>query len=595
MSHTPHRRQFIVKSATALTAVAAGSILSACGTSGSSARPSEFRYGVASGDPLSDRVILWTHARIADSSAAVGLSWQVAANAGFDTLIASGRATATADTGFTVKVDATGLSAGAAYFYRFIDDAGAVSPVGTTRTLPKSDVSAVKFAVFSCSLYSAGYFNAYDAAAKSDAQYAIHLGDYIYEYGSDPAKFGNSDAVALDRVTAPARDIVTLDDYRTRYARYRSDPSLQAVHARMPFITIWDDHEFADNAYVAGANNHDTATQGDWITRKNIAARVYHEWLPIRTDASGNVLKIYRRFDFGTLLTLHMLDTRIEGRDRQYDSYGDADGGISRYVAGLTTGSDAGRRMISATQQAWLSDGIGNSAAGWQLLGNQDIMARMWFPASVLQAQNTAFTQPTPANQAAVGQAITDYLTAKATRAAAGSAALTPSQAALLNTASNPRVPYNLDAWDGYPLQREAILQSVKAQGKKLVTLSGDSHNAWFANVTTLAGEKVGVEFATSSVTAPGFEAVGLGSLASSLDGSALVPQLGNAAIGAGLGLVDDLNYADTLRRGYLQLTVTRAAVTGEYVFVDTVKSKTYTATVGKAVTVAASGAISYA
>ena len=177
----------------------------------------------------------------------------------------------------------------------------------------------------------------------------------------------------------------------------------------------------------------------------------------------------------------------------------------------------------------------------------------------------------------------------------AGSAALTPNQAALLNTGSNPRVPYNLDAWDGYPLQREAILQTVKAQGKNLVTLSGDSHNAWFANVTTLAGEKVGVEFATSSVTAPGFEAVGLGTLASALDGSALVPQLGNAAIGAGLGLVDDLNYADTVRRGYLQLTVTRAAVTGEYVFVDTVKSKTYSATVGKAVTVAASGAVSYA
>ena len=120
-------------------------------------------------------------------------------------------------------------------------------------------------------------------------------------------------------------------------------------------------------------------------------------------------------------------------------------------------------------------------------------------------------------------------------RAAAGAAALTPTQAALLNASTNPRIPYNLDSWDGYPLNREAILQTVKAQGKKLVTLSGDSHNAWFANVTTLAGEKVGVEFAGSSVTAPGFEAVGLGALASSLDGSALVPQLGSAAIGAGL------------------------------------------------------------
>lgn len=594
MSQTKHRREFIVKTATALTAVAAGSILSACGSSDST-RPAEFRYGVASGDPLSDRVILWTHARIAGSTETVNLRWQVATDAGFANIVAWGRTTATTDSGFTVKVDAAGLSAGTRYFYRFTDNAGVVSTVGTTRTLPASNVSSVKLAVFSCSLYSAGYFNAYDAAAKSDAEYAIHLGDYIYEYGADPAKFGNTDAVTLGRVTAPANDIVTLDDYRTRYALYRTDASLQALHARMPFITIWDDHEFANNAYVGGAENHDSATQGDWATRKNIAARVYHEWLPIRTDASGDVLKIYRRFDFGKLLTLHMLDTRIEGRDRQYDNYGDADGGIARYVAGLSTGSDAGRRMISATQQSWLTDGIGNSAAAWQFLGNQDIMARMWFPASVLQAQNTAFANPTAANQAAVGQSITDYLTAKATRAAAGTAALTPTQTALLNTGTNPRIPYNLDAWDGYPLNREAILQTVKAQGKKLVTLSGDSHNAWFAHVTTLAGEKVGVEFAASSVTAPGFEAVGLGALASSLDGSALVPQLGSAAIGAGLGLVDDLSYADTIRRGYLQVTVTSAEVKGEYVFVDTVTSRTYTAAIGKTVSVAQSGAVTYA
>jgi alkaline phosphatase D len=594
MSQSKHRREFIVKTATALSAVAAGSILSACGSSGST-RPAEFRYGVASGDPLTDRVILWTHARIADSTETVNLRWQVATDATFASIVAWGRTTATLDHGFTVKVDATGLSAGTRYFYRFADNAGTVSVVGTTRTLPASNVSTVKFAVFSCSLYSAGYFNAYDAAAKSDAEYAIHLGDYIYEYGSDPAKFGNADAVALGRVTAPANDIVTLDDYRTRYALYRSDASLQALHARMPFITIWDDHEFANNAYVGGAENHNSATQGEWSTRKNIAARVYHEWLPIRTDASGDLLKIYRRFDFGKLLTLHMLDTRIEGRDRQYDNYGDADGGISRYVSGLSTGSDAAHRMISATQQSWLTDGIGNSAAAWQFLGNQDIMARMWFPASVLQAQNTAFASPTAENQAAVGKSITDFLTAKATRAAAGASALTPTQTALLDSGTNPRIPYNLDSWDGYPLSREAILQTVKAQGKQLVTLSGDSHNAWFANVTTLAGEKVGVEFAASSVTAPGFEAVGLGALASSLDGSALVPQLGTAAIGAGLGLVDDLSYADTIRRGYLQVTVSSSEVKGEYVFVDTVQSKTYAASIGRTISVALSGAVTYA
>ena len=165
--------------------------------------------------------------------------------------------------------------------------------------------------------------------------------------------------------------------------------------------------------------------------------------------------------------------------------------------------------MISATQQSWLASGLAASTATWQVLGNQDIMGRMWIPASVLNAQTTAGAAPTPANLQAVQTAITDYLTAKATRAQAGAGALTPTQTALLNTTVNPRLPYNLDAWDGYPINREAVLQTAKAQGKRLVVLSGDSHNAWFNNLTTLAGEKVGVEFAGSSVTSPGFESAG--------------------------------------------------------------------------------------
>jgi alkaline phosphatase D len=281
-----------------------------------------------------------------------------------------------------------------------------------------------------------------------------------------------------------------------------------------------------------------------------------------------------------------MVDTRIEGRDKQYDSYGDADGGISRYVAALTSGSDANHHMMSATQQDWLTSGMAASTATWQILGNQDIMARMWFPASVLQAQATATVSPTSANQQAVLTAISDFLMAKATP----SAARTPMQAGLISTSTNPRLPYNLDAWDGYPIQRETILQTIKAQGKKLITLSGDSHNAWFANVTTLAGEKVGVEFAGSSVTSPGFESVGLGSLAGSLDGTAVAP----GVQGTGLGLVDDLNYADTRRRGYLLMTATTASVNAEYVFVDTIKSKTYVVSTGKTVTVADTGIATY-
>jgi len=587
------RRDFMVKTASATAAVAVMGTLAACGGADPTAvflvppPKADFKYGVASGDPLTDRVILWTHARIADTTAPVWLTWQVAADNAFATVVRTGRVQTTEASFFTAKVDVTGLTAGTSYFYRFVDDAGVISTVGTTRTLPASNVASVKFAVFSCTLYSEGFFNVYDAAAKSDAQYAIHLGDYLYEYGSDPKKFGNADAVALGRVTVPANDMVSLSDYRARYALYRSDPNLQALHAKMPWIAVWDDHEFANNAYVGGAENHNPLTQGDWLARKAIAAKVYHEWMPIRTPDTANLLKIYRSFDFGNLLSLHMLDTRIEGRDQQYDNFGDADGGVTRYVTGLTSGTDAARRMISTTQQSWLTSSISSSTASWQFLGNQDIMARMWFPASVLQAYATAATNP-----AGVASAISNYLTAKATRAAAGTAALTPTQIALL---SAPKIPYNLDSWDGYPSNREAVLQTIKAQKKRLVTLSGDSHNAWFANLTTLAGEKVGVEFAGSSVTAPGFESVGLGAMASSLDGSALVAQLGSAAVGAGLGLVDDLNYADTIRRGYLLMTVTSDAVKGEYVFVSTVKSTTYTATVGKTINVSATGAVTYA
>jgi alkaline phosphatase D len=595
-----NRRNFLVQSASTVAAVSVGGSLVACG--GSDPKVAVFSYGVASGDPLTDRVILWTHAQFPNSTEAVALTWQVATDNAFIKIISSGQVNATEVNAFTAKVDATGLSAGNTYFYRFLDNVGTVSTVGTTRTLPATSATSVKLAVFSCTLFSAGYFNTYDAASRSDAQYAIHLGDYIYEYGSDPAKFGNTNAdgkttaVTLNRVTSPANDIASLSDYRTRYALYKSDLNLQALHAKMPWITIWDDHEFANNASMAGAQNHDTATQGDWLTRKNNAAKAYHEWMPIRSPDAANLLKIYRSFDFGNLFSLHMLDTRIEGRVQQYANFGDpitAGYAYADYSAGLTKDAsgnypDASRTMISATQQTWLAGVMGKSTATWQILGNQDVMAKMWFPASVLQAQTAAAAAPTTANLTAVQAAITDYLTAKATRAAAGLAALTPTQTALLNASVNPRLPYNLDSWDGYPINREIVLQTAKGLGKKLVALSGDSHNAWFNNLTLLDGTKVGVEFATSSVTAPGFESAGLGGLASSLDGSALVPQLGSAAIGAGLGLVDDLNYSDTIRRGYLLMTITADAVKGDYVFMDTIINKTYSATIGKTITVAA-------
>ena len=587
------RRDFIIQLSSVSATLASGGILSACGSD--SAPMVNFNCGVASGDPSLDGLVIWTYARYADASLmnnSVALKYELAMDNAFTNVVKSGDANATSAKGFTVKVNLSGLKPGIDYFYRFTSGLFK-SGVGKTRTLPSMDAKQVKLAVFSCTLYSAGFFNAYAEAAKSDAQFAIHLGDYIYEYGSDPSKFGNTDllnkssASALSRVALPANDIVSLDDYRTRYAQYRSDPNLQVLHASMPWITVWDDHEFANNAFMTGAENHDPKTQGDWNTRKNNAAQAYHEWLPNRNDPldAANRFKIYRRFDFANILSLHMLDTRIEGRVQQYANYGTAVSvaDYQPYISGLTTGSDINRTMISATQLDWLQKGFASSTAKWQVLGNQDIMAKIWWPANVLTSLGAVYFNPSAANQAAFSQSVTDYLTAKMTQASGGT--LTATQTALLDLNSNPKLPYNLDAWDGYPLNRELVLQSVQALNKPLITLSGDSHNAWFAQLTTLKGQKVGVEFSGSSVTSPGFESLGLASIAPALDGSINSKQWidGN---GKNFGMIDDLNFIDTKSRGYLMMTFTLDNVKGEYIYLDTVVSNTYKSSIGKTITV---------
>ena len=587
------RRDFIIQLSSVSATLASGGILSACGSD--SAPMVNFNCGVASGDPSLDGLVIWTYARYADASLmnnSVALKYELAMDNAFTNVVKSGDANATSATGFTVKVNLSGLKPGTDYFYRFTSGFFK-SGVGKTRTLPSMDAKQVKLAVFSCTLYSAGFFNAYAEAAKSDAQFAIHLGDYIYEYGSEPSKFGNTDllnkssASALSRVALPANDIVSLDDYRTRYAQYRSDPNLQVLHASMPWITVWDDHEFANNAFMTGAENHDPKTQGDWNTRKNNAAQAYHEWLPNRNDPldAANRFKIYRRFDFANILSLHMLDTRIEGRVQQYANYGTAVSvaDYQPYISGLTTGSDINRTMISATQLDWLQKGFASSTAKWQVLGNQDIMAKIWWPANVLTSLGAVYFNPSAANQAAFSQSVTDYLTAKMTQALGGS--LTATQTALLDPTANPKLPYNLDAWDGYPLNRELVLQSVQALNKPLIALSGDSHNAWFAQLTTLKGQKVGVEFAGSSVTSPGFESLGLASIAPALDGSINSKQWidGN---GKNFGMIDDLNFIDTKSRGYLMMTFTLDYVKGEYIYLDTVVSNTYKSSIGETITV---------
>jgi alkaline phosphatase D len=544
MTQSHSRRKFI--RAFSLGTVAVSTLpLAACGGDGDD-RAVSFAHGVASGDPLADRVILWTRVTaVGDGDIDVG--WEIAETSDFSRPVASGSLRTGGASDFTVKVDATGLTANRSYFYRF-GSQGVLSPVGRTKTLPTGTVSRVRFAVFSCSNYPAGYFNVYGDAAKfDDIDVGLHLGDYIYEYAA--GGYASQNAGSLGRVSKPATEIITLSDYRMRFQQYRTDPDLQAVHARMPFIAVWDDHELTNDTWSGGAENHDPATEGLWAARRQMAIQAYHEWMPIRVPDAARPERIYRSFDFGNLLSLHMLDTRVIGRDKQlaYASYVGADRSFNG--AGFTADvSNPARQLMGAEQTTWLQNQMGKSTATWQILGQQVLMARMLLPAPMVLG-----TVGYPA-----------YF-AIAAKVKAGVALSATEQQQL---AATP-VPYNLDAWDGYQAARETVLNMARTLNKNMVVLAGDTHNAWASDLADLQGRAVGVEFGVPAVTSPGFEGY--------------FPTAAPAGVAAGMEqLIGPLQYAETASRGFVVLTVTPTETRAEYRYVNTITSKTYTASVGK-------------
>lgn len=524
-----------------------------------------FYEGVASFDPSQDRVILWSrYTPASQETSKPTILLDVARDKDFKSLVVSQSVQPDTKSDNTIYVDVSNLTSNTKYYYRFRSEATqTISVIGETKTLPAAGQSTeIKMAVVSCANFQSGLFNVYGAVAESDADFVVHLGDYIYEYQA--GGYGTNTTPGVDRAHKPAGEILSLQDYRERYRQYRSDKQLQKAHQLKPFICVWDDHEIANDAYKDGAQNHQS-NEGDFNTRKMSAIQVWHEYLPARVTDNA---KIYRNFEIAGLVNLIMLDTRIIGRDKQL-SYSDY---LS--VTGLNTSAflaawqNPQRSILGSEQKNWLSSKLSGSTSKWQVLGNQVLMGKMYMPAELLvMVAQISIGTVDPALLAQFNTVITQLVIIK-TRLLQNDPTLTAAEKARVQNV----LPYNLDAWDGYPAEREAVFAA--ATGKKLISLAGDTHNAWQSDLKDVNGRKAGAEFATASVSSPGFEAI-FGASPATVAGFE----------GAITLLIDDLQYLNATQRGYVMASFTASQAKSEWRYVNTIATENTTVVSGKTIT----------
>ena len=489
-----------------------------------------FTHGVASGEPGRERVLLWT--RFA-ADRETRLVWEISETTSFASPHAAGEIVASPANDGCVKPWVEDLKPGRWYYYRFVAPGGEVSDIGRTRTLPEGPTARWRMAVFSCSNIGFGWFNAYaHAAGTNEFDCALHLGDYFYEYG--PGTYPSEGEWLGDRASLdPASEIIALADYRARYAQYRSDPDLRRLHQVYPMICGWDDHESANDSWKDGAQNHQPDSEGEWSVRKAAAIRAYREWMPV-SDAP------WAAYEVGDLATLFRLETRLSARSEQFD-YGKLLRGMTspeQGVAALTafreeTYRDPSREVLGRDQQAWLADGLMRSSKGgttWQVLVQQVLMGKT--------ASATSLTDSLP-------DGLPDFIMR---RIVAGA------------IASRAGLPLNMDAWDGYPAARERLYEAALAADANLVSLAGDTHNAWAFDLAH-GDQQVGVEFGGQSVSSPGFEG--------------FLPQIApDDVAGALVQRNPELKWMDSARRGYMAVELTPTRATSEYRFLSSVREK---------------------
>jgi alkaline phosphatase D len=489
-----------------------------------------FTHGVASGEPGAAQVLLWTRFVSASDTT---LRYEVSESVDFARVASGGETRATPVRDGCVKPIATGLEPDRWYYFRFIAPDGLMSDIGRTRTLPAQDTARFRLAVVGCSNFGFGWFNAYAHIAETDqTDLVVHTGDYIYEYGA--GTYPTAEQALSGRTLNPQTEIVALADYRLRYATYRSDPDLQRLHQLFPMIAIPDDHESANDSYRDGAENHDPATEGSWDVRKRAAMQAYREWMPISDEP-------YAEYDLGNLGTIFRLETRLIGRDKPFDLTDVVKGTANdpdKLTAALTAfrdgeWRDAGRSLMGQTQEEWFYAGLKKSrSAGkvWQVLAQQVVMSSMTLSLPVTEDMMAA---------------LPDYVRERLRAALA---------------TSEVGVPFNMDAWDGYPAARERLLSAAQEAEANLLVLAGDSHNAWASNLDN-QGTAAGIEFAGHSVSSPGAEAY--------------LPWIKPQDLAARqVAANPQLQWADTSLRGYMAVELTPTRATTDYHFLQGVKSR---------------------
>ncbi len=601
-------RGFTRRGALAVTAGAAA----ACSPQSIETPPYEgevaFNHGVASGDPKQDRVVIWTRVTPANAGP-VPVRWIVARNRELTDVVKTGVVETTEARDYTVKADVTGLRAGAPYFYGF--RAGqAESGIGKTRTLPRGRLEQLKIAVVSCASYPHGFFNAYEAIAeRDDVDLVVHLGDYIYEYGL--AGYGGETAVQLGRVPSPDVECLRLQDYRLRHAQYKGEAELQAAHAIAPWITVWDDHEVANDSFSTGAENQQP-NEGEWADRKRGALQAYYEWMPIREPESGRAFEaINRSYQFGDLFTLIMLETRLLARTQPLDVStelqvrtqrwnfanpnapvalrdGEADTpGMRRLPAIFEAVGEEMRPVLDWRRAQTLVGAATNLPAGFYLAPDVDALntalstpdrvmlgetQERWLREELASSTRASTPWQVIGNQVIMAPVMAPDLSASPAQLAAALERVRPGVTQLLKLTRFP-MPLSTDFWDGYPQARARVLDAIRSAGGNTLVVTGDSHTAW-ANELNDAQGRVGVEFGTTSITSPG-------------DAMYFAP-FGVDFSGGVRARNPHVKHHDGAHRGFLLLTLTPAQATAEFFSVTNILSKEYEVERTAAFTVAA-------